>query len=55
MVFKHEIDPSHGDEAHQKALGEVHHGLVPGSAAYEDANNIAKQLALCDGGPKFNC
>ena len=24
MVFKHEIDPSMGDEEHQKALNELH-------------------------------
>jgi uncharacterized protein YfkK (UPF0435 family) len=33
MVFKHEIDPSHGDSAHQKALSEVHKGLVGGRDA----------------------
>ena len=27
MVFKHEIDPSHGDAAHQKALSDIHHGM----------------------------
>lgn len=27
MVFKHEIDPSHGDAAHQKKLSDVHQGL----------------------------
>ena len=30
MVFKHEIDPSHGDAAHQKTLAEIHRGLPPG-------------------------
>lgn len=24
MVFKHEIDPSHGDAAHQKKLSDIH-------------------------------
>lgn len=24
MVFKHEIDPSHGDEKHQKELSDLH-------------------------------
>ena len=27
MVFKHEIDPSHGDEKHQKILSDAHQGL----------------------------
>ena len=27
MVFKHEIDPSHGDAAHQKKLSDAHQGL----------------------------
>lgn len=26
MVFEHEIDPSHGDEEHQKKLKEIHKG-----------------------------
>lgn len=26
MVFKHEIDPSHGDEKHQEALSKLHVG-----------------------------
>lgn len=26
MVFKHEIDPSHGDAAHQAALSALHEG-----------------------------
>lgn len=26
MVFKHEIDPSHGDAAHQAELSKVHQG-----------------------------
>jgi len=30
MVFKHEIDPSHGDAAHQKVLSDAHKGLVGG-------------------------
>jgi hypothetical protein len=34
MVFKHEIDPSHGDAAHQKALSEVHQGT--GQATVSD-------------------
>jgi uncharacterized protein YfkK (UPF0435 family) len=28
MVFKHEIDPSHGDAAHQKALSDIHKAIV---------------------------
>lgn len=31
MVFKHEIDPSHGNEAMQKALNEIHKGPIPGN------------------------
>lgn len=27
MVFKHEIDPSHGDAAHQKKLSDAHQGV----------------------------
>lgn len=30
MVFKHEIDPSHGDAAHQKVLGGIHQGSTGG-------------------------
>jgi len=26
MVFKHEIDPSHGDAAHQESLNQLHAG-----------------------------
>jgi hypothetical protein len=26
MVFKHEIDPSHGDKKHQEVLGAIHRG-----------------------------
>lgn len=28
MVFKHEIDPSHGDKDHQKKLSDAHKGSV---------------------------
>lgn len=31
MVFKHEIDPSHGDAAHQKMLSDAHKGLLDGA------------------------
>lgn len=41
MVFKHEIDPSHGDPAHQSALSQAHQGggtigaaLRPGGTLY---------------------
>lgn len=30
MVFKHEIDPSHGDEKHQKELSDIHRGILKG-------------------------
>lgn len=30
MVFKHEIDPSAGDEAHQNELNEIHNAFPPG-------------------------
>lgn len=26
LVFKHDIDPSMGDEEHQQVLNEIHHG-----------------------------
>ncbi len=29
MVFKHEIDPSHGDAAHQEELAKAHLGKFP--------------------------
>ena len=29
LVFKHEIDPSHGDEKHQAALDQIHHTHDP--------------------------
>lgn len=28
MVFKHEIDPSHGDKAHQEELSKIHKGKL---------------------------
>lgn len=40
MVFKHEIDPSHGDQKHQDDLSLIHKGL-------KDAG-----LGL---GPQINC
>jgi len=30
MVFKHEIDPSHGDSGHQKILSDIHKGIRTG-------------------------
>lgn len=27
MVFRHEIDPSHGDAAHLKTLSDIHRGM----------------------------
>jgi len=41
MVFKHEIDPSHGDAAHQKTLSDTHRGVT--------------LLDVLDLGPKINC
>ncbi len=32
MVFKHEIDPSHGDAAHQAILSQAHQGGAAGDA-----------------------
>lgn len=32
MVFKHEIDPSHGDEAHQVELAKAHAGGAAGES-----------------------
>ena len=29
LVFKHEIDPSMGDEKHQQVLNEIHSGVGP--------------------------
>lgn len=31
LVFKHEIDPSMGDEEHQTALNDIHSHVRPGS------------------------
>lgn len=28
LVFKHEIDPSYGDDDHQQALNEIHQGVM---------------------------
>lgn len=28
LVFKHEIDPSYGDEAHQEELSDIHEGDI---------------------------
>ncbi len=28
LVFKHEIDPSMGDEEHQKVLNKIHNGKI---------------------------
>lgn len=30
MVFKHEIDPSHGDKDHQKMLSDIHKRIDTG-------------------------
>ncbi len=30
LVFKHEIDPSMGDQSHQEALNNIHPNLNPG-------------------------
>lgn len=27
LVFKHEIDPSMGDDKHQQELNDIHHGM----------------------------
>ena len=43
MVFKHEIDPSHGDEAHHKRLQAVHDAI----SAFDPKNP--------DTFPKMNC
>ena len=33
LVFKHEIDPSMGDQAHQDSLNDIHHP-APGSGGF---------------------
>jgi hypothetical protein len=38
MVFKHEIDPSHGNAEHQKTLAAIHKGLT-GSIGTESLIN----------------
>lgn len=49
MVFKHEIDPSHGDAAHQKVLSDAHQGRS--SDVYKKLSDI-----LVPGGEaKINC
>ena len=50
MVFKHEIDPSHGDATHQKALSVVHQGSTPPLP-----KSISDALHLGLDGPKINC
>lgn len=34
MVFKHEIDPSFGDEKKQRELSKAHHGMVGDNRAF---------------------
>lgn len=52
MVFKHEIDPSHGDKEHQKKLSDSHKG---------QEDSLAGALKKCidrgksDPGSMFNC
>jgi hypothetical protein len=36
MVFKHEIDPSHGTPEHQKELQEIHDALVKTNERVEE-------------------
>ncbi len=50
MVFKHEIDPSHGDKAHQDKLSDVH--------SYRDKaiKDLADAMGKIDtGNVKVNC
>lgn len=39
MVFKHEIDPSHGTPEHQKELQELHDGLAKVEERVEEVAN----------------
>lgn len=39
MVFKHEIDPSHGDQAHQDELSQIHN---PGPGMVSPNSQIIK-------------
>lgn len=36
MVFKHEIDPSMGDEKHQNELNEIHSDIKPSDSNFSD-------------------
>ncbi len=40
LVFKHEIDPSMGDMAHQKALNKIHHTAYQFPSTEEEAIKI---------------
>jgi len=52
MVFKHEIDPSHGDKKHQEALSEIHQGTEERVTKTSMAD-LARDSTYHD--MKFNC
>ena len=49
MVFKHEIDPSYGDETHQATLQEIHDGLK------DKVDQILKEEAAKPPRPHHDC
>lgn len=51
LVFKHEIDPSMGDEKHQQELNEIHHGT---DSFHHKSNSFPKteEEAIAKWGPK---
>lgn len=59
MVFKHEIDPSHGDTAHQAVLSQAHQGggVLSSSPKFPPEGLLGglDTLADPDSMPKLNC
>lgn len=49
MVFKHEIDPSHGDAAHQKKLSDAHQGIA------DKLKDLVDTRRSFDPGAAINC
>lgn len=58
LVFKHEIDPSMGGEAHQKELNEIHSKVNEALAKTDEAkkeSTTAKNIASLPRDPMIRC
>ena len=46
LVFKHEIDPSMGDDKHQQELNDIHNLPTPGLTHPEDHHGVLGNLIV---------